>query len=141
MQHTMGVGNVRKFARLFMFPGLAHCSGGLGPDTFDVLTPVMTWVESGAAPTQIVASKVQNGTVVRSRPVYAYPTVARYDGSGSINDAANFVPYTPKREPGPGYDWLGEDLYSHGYQATCRAVGTQLVCDPARLNLKDARRT
>ncbi|WP_284747554.1 tannase/feruloyl esterase family alpha/beta hydrolase [Amycolatopsis sp. RTGN1] len=115
------------FARLYLFPGVAHCGGGDGPNTFDILTPVMAWAESGRQPGKVVAS---NAT--RSRPVYPYPTVARYDGSGSVDDAANFVPFTPRTEPGPGYHWVGERLYSDDYQTWCRAVGGELVCRPAK---------
>ena len=115
------------FARLYLFPGVAHCGGGDGPNTFDILTPVMAWAESGRPPGKVVAS---NAT--RSRPVYPYPTVARYDGSGSIDDAANFVPFTPHAVPGPGYHWVGERLYSDDYQTWCRAVGGELFCRPAK---------
>lgn len=137
MRKTMGTEAVDRFARLYLFPGLAHCSGGLGPDTFDILTPLMAWVESGAAPGKIIASKVEGGAVTRTRPVFPYPTVARYDGSGSVDDAASFVPFTPREEPRVGYEWVGAPLYSSGYQATCRAVGTRLVCEPTRLILRD----
>jgi Tannase and feruloyl esterase len=138
----MGSKRVDRFAKLYLFPGVGHCSGGEGPDTFDVLTPVMAWVESGMEPGEIIASKVVSGAVTRTRPVFPYPTVAGYVGSGSIDDAANFVAFTPRREPpGPdsNYNWLGKDLYSHGYQAWCRAEGTRLVCDPPRLVLDDER--
>jgi feruloyl esterase len=116
MRRTMGDRAVDRFAKLYLFPGVAHCGGGEGPNTFDVLTPVMAWVESGRSPDRIVAMRTDNGTVTRTRPVFPYPTVARYDGSGSTDDAANFVPYTPRREPGPDYRWVGEPLFSHGYQ-------------------------
>ena len=133
MRETMGGDAVDRFAQLYLFPGVAHCSGGLGPDTFDVLTPVMNWVERGTAPQKIVASTVKNGTVTRARPVFPYPAVARYDGSGSTNDASNFVAFTPRREPAVDSEWLGEALYSHGYQATCRVVNGKLVCQPSKL--------
>lgn len=132
MRKTMGRAAVDGFARLYLFPGVAHCGGGEGPDTFDVLTPVMAWVESGRQPERIVASKVTDGTVTRTRPVYPYPTVARYDGTGSVDDAANFRRYTPRQEPPADYRWLGERLYSHGYQTRCAADGTRLVCRPSR---------
>ncbi|MFJ7213059.1 tannase/feruloyl esterase family alpha/beta hydrolase [Amycolatopsis sp. NPDC098790] len=114
------------FARLYLFPGVAHCGGGDGPNTFDVLTPVMAWAETGKQPGRVVAT---NGT--RSRPVFPYPAVARYDGTGSTDDAANFVAYTPRTEPGPGYAWVGARLYSVDYQTWCRAEGTRLSCRPA----------
>ena len=128
MQQTMGADAVDRFAKLYLFPGVAHCGGGLGPNTFDVLTPLMAWVGRGTPPGKIVASLVANGAVSRTRPVFPYPAVARYSGSGSTDDAANFIAFTPEKEPHVGYDWVGRPLYSHGYQQTCQAVGTKLVC-------------
>jgi feruloyl esterase len=82
--------NGTDFMRLFMIPGMAHCAGGLGPDQYDAVTAVIDWVEKGTAPDSLVASKLSNGTVTRSRPLCPYPQVARYKGQGSIDDAANF---------------------------------------------------
>ena len=76
--------------RLFMVPGMGHCGGGEGPNTFDMVTALEQWVEQGHAPEQIIASHSQNGTVDRTRPLCPYPQVARYKGSGSIDEAANF---------------------------------------------------
>lgn len=131
MRKTMGRKAVDTFTKLYLFPGVAHCGGGEGPNGFDILTPVMAWVESGREPGKIIASNVANGAVTRTRPVYPYPTVARYDGTGSIDDAANFVAHTPRQESRSDYHWLGERLYSHGYQTWCTAVGTKLVCRPS----------
>ena len=88
--------HAQEFARLFMMPGVAHCRGGVGPDQYDAVTAVIDWVEKGRAPDSIVASKVTNGTVVRSRPLCPYPQVARYTGKGSIDDAANFSCVAPR---------------------------------------------
>jgi feruloyl esterase len=78
------------FFRLFMVPGMAHCGGGVGPDQNDAVSAVIDWVEKGKAPDTIVAKKIVNGQVTRSRPLCPYPQVARYKGNGSIDDAANF---------------------------------------------------
>lgn len=78
------------FFRLFMVPGMAHCAGGVGPDRHDPVTAIVNWVEKGQAPSSITASKVVDGKVTRTRPLCAYPQVARYSGQGSIDDAANF---------------------------------------------------
>ncbi len=78
------------FFRLFMVPGMAHCGGGVGPDRHDPVTAMVDWVEKGRAPETMVASKVVDGTVTRTRPLCAYPNVARYTGQGSIDDAASF---------------------------------------------------
>jgi feruloyl esterase len=79
------------WARLFMAPGMAHCGGGEGPDTFDKIGVMEDWVERGTAPSQIVAAHYTAGKVDRTRPLCAYPQVAKYKGNGSVNDAASFV--------------------------------------------------
>ena len=81
--------------RLFMAPGMGHCGGGEGPSVFDKMAPLEAWVEEGTAPDQIVASKMSDGTVDRTRPLCPYPQVAVYSGSGSTDDAANFVCQMP----------------------------------------------
>ena len=86
-----GLAEVQEFFRLFMVPGMGHCRGGPGPDQFDALSALEAWVEDGVAPDQIVASKVEDGEVVRSRPLCPFPQVAEWTGSGSTDDAANFV--------------------------------------------------
>jgi hypothetical protein len=78
------------FFRLFMVPGMAHCGGGTGPDRHDAMTAIINWVEKGQAPSSMIASRVVNNEVVRTRPLCAYPQVARHTGTGSIDDAANF---------------------------------------------------
>jgi hypothetical protein len=83
------------FFRLFMIPGMAHCAGGVGPDRHDPVTAVIDWVEKGKAPDSMVASKVANGQVVRTRPLCPYPQVARYKGNGSIDEAENFACVAP----------------------------------------------
>lgn len=77
--------------RLFTIPGMAHCAGGTGCDTFSKLDVIDAWVDQGKAPERIVASKVTDGKVVRTRPLCAYPSVAKYKGSGDTSDAANFT--------------------------------------------------
>ncbi len=77
--------------RLFMVPGMGHCGGGDGTSTFDMVSALDQWVEHGKAPDQIVASKVVNGAVVRTRPLCPYPQVATYKGTGSTDEAANFA--------------------------------------------------
>jgi feruloyl esterase len=79
------------WVRLFMAPGMAHCSGGEGPDSFDKIGVIEDWVEHGKAPAQIIAAHHTAGKVDRTRPLCPYPQVAKYKGSGSVDDAANFV--------------------------------------------------
>jgi feruloyl esterase len=76
---------------LFMMPGMNHCSGGPGVDTFDKVKVIEDWVERGKKPTRIVASHLTNGQPDKTRPLCPYPQVAKYKGSGDTNDAANFV--------------------------------------------------
>ncbi len=78
------------FFRLFMIPGMSHCSGGIGTDQHDSMTAIVDWVEKGKAPDVIMAKRIVDGKVVRTRPLCPYPQVARYTGQGSIDDAANF---------------------------------------------------
>ena len=87
------------FYRLFMVPGMAHCSGGIGPSTFDAFTPLVEWVEKGTAPASIVGSRIVDGKVVRTRPLCPYPQVAAYKGSGSVDEASSFTCGAPERVP------------------------------------------
>jgi feruloyl esterase len=101
-----GLAATQRFARLFMFPGMYHCFGGTGPSAFDLLTPLLNWVETGVAPDRVVAA-MAGGPVARTRPVFPYPLVARYDGSGSTDDAANFVATNPSNPVDDHFPWLG----------------------------------
>ena len=86
-----GAQKVRDGYRLFMVPGMAHCGGGEGTSTFDMMSALEQWVEQHRPPDSILASRVVNGTVNRTRPLCPYPQGAAYKGSGDINEAANFV--------------------------------------------------
>ena len=79
------------FYRLFMVPGMFHCRGGIGTDRFDAMTPLIDWVEGAIAPDSIPAARIDDGKVVRTRPLCPYPQVATYTGAGSIDDAPNIV--------------------------------------------------
>lgn len=79
------------FLRLFMVPGMAHCGGGDGTSTFDMLSALESWREKKTAPPQIPAARVDNGVTNRTRPLCPYPQVATYKGTGSIDEAASFV--------------------------------------------------
>jgi feruloyl esterase len=116
-----------------MIPGFYHCFGG-DFDRFDFLTPVMNWVERGTAPEEVIAWTVADGSVARTRPVYPYPSVARYAGSGNVNDAANFSRAAPAENFPAAYDWAGE--FESGYQRVCgwrgdAFRGGEFVCEPA----------
>ena len=77
--------------RLFMVPGMNHCAGGEGPNTFDVIGALEQWVERQKPPSRILASHSTDGKIDRTRPLCAYPQTAHYRGKGDINDAENFV--------------------------------------------------
>ena len=91
VEDKLGAAKLRDSYRLFMAPGMAHCSGGEGPNTFDSVSVIEQWVEQGKAPDQIVAAHRINNAVDRTRPLCPYPQVAQYKGTGSTDDAANFV--------------------------------------------------
>ena len=90
VRSTIGAARTDATMRLFMAPGMAHCSGGPGPNQADWLAALEQWVERGIAPSRIVA-RAAGGTAVRTRPLCAYPQVAQYSGKGSTDDAANFT--------------------------------------------------
>jgi feruloyl esterase len=104
-----GVAPTQKFYRLFMVPGMSHCSGGLGATAFgqsvngptptkpgsDIISALDRWVEHGTAPKQIVATKYVNDDpnqgVAFQRPLCPYPKFARYNGSGTLTHAGSFA--------------------------------------------------
>jgi feruloyl esterase len=106
-----GLDKTQDFYRLFMVPGMSHCSGGIGASNFggvgqqippvrdaahDLQTAMENWVERGTPPTQFIGTKFTDNqaatrTVQYTRPVCLYPAVARYKGTGDPNDAANFA--------------------------------------------------
>jgi feruloyl esterase len=86
-----GVERLSSSVRLFMLPGVNHCGGGDGTSTFDGMGALDRWVEQKAPPRQIPASHLTGGKVDRTRPLCPYPQVARYNGTGSTDEAANFT--------------------------------------------------
>jgi feruloyl esterase len=89
--HAVGKSVVGKSLQLYMVPGMAHCAGGPGTDTFDKMAAIEQWVATGKAPETISASHATAGTVDRTRPLCPYGKVAKWKGSGSTDDAANFT--------------------------------------------------
>lgn len=104
VQKKMGSAATDTFTRLYLAPGVFHCRGGPGPDLFggsgapapiqdadhDLLWALVRWVEEGQAPGRVIASKVTDGKVVRTRPLCPFPKVARYKGQGDTNTAESF---------------------------------------------------
>ena len=87
---ALGADRARDSVRLFMAPGVNHCSGGEGPSNIDALSALEDWVENGVTPKRIIASKSLEDGGTRTRPLCPYPLVAHYDGTGSTDDAENF---------------------------------------------------
>lgn len=87
-----GIAATQSFARTFLVPGMTHCSGGPATDTVDTLQALVDWVEKGVAPDSIAARASATNAYFpnRTRPLCAYPKFAKYKGTGSIEDAANF---------------------------------------------------
>jgi Tannase and feruloyl esterase len=81
--------------RLFMVPGMGHCAGGDGTDDFDKIGALSSWVDTNQAPKSILAAHKTKGVADRTRPLCPYPETAHYKGSGSTDDAANFVCAAP----------------------------------------------
>jgi feruloyl esterase len=83
--------------RLFLMPGVGHCSGGVGPDQADFLGTMELWKEKGIAPDSILATRRagRGGQTEMTRPLCPFPQVARYTNSGSTNDAKNFTCVQP----------------------------------------------
>lgn len=90
---TKAVGKtaVGKSIQLYMVPGMGHCAGGAGTDTFDKMAAIESWVTTGHAPESIVAAHRTAGVVDRTRPLCPFGKVARWSGTGSTDEAANFT--------------------------------------------------
>jgi hypothetical protein len=167
IEKLMGKEAAEKFARLYIFPGGYHCSGGEGPFRVGLLYPLMAWVEKGQAPNMLVATHVPSDTrkpgearpqapaptptagapnaqAVRDamqpqtaaatappdiiRPVFPYPMMAKYKGSGDTNDPKNF---TAVSSPAPASlaNWMGSSFYAPGYQLWCTGNESSIKCD------------
>jgi len=100
---TANGGDASNFMRFYEVPGMNHCNGGPATDQFDMMTPLVNWVENGVAPDAVMASARGAGSNVvnidlptswapnRTRPLCVFPKVAKYNGSGSLEDGTNFT--------------------------------------------------
>jgi hypothetical protein len=86
-----GAQEVEQFARLFLAPGVGHCGGGDGPSPVGPFETLVNWVEKGVAPDTVPASRQRQDGTVMSRPLCAYPAIARWSGKGSADDAVNYA--------------------------------------------------
>jgi len=114
VRRTLGEDAADRFMTLYMAPGVYHCGGGPTPARTDYLTPLMRWTETGTAPDRIVVNYLTSPTdltVQKTRPVYPYPSIAAYTGTGSKDDAANFVKAPPVERFEDRTEWMGISHY------------------------------
>ena len=104
-----GRSQVTDFARLFLLPGIYRCGGGEGFTGFDVLTPLMDWVEHGRAPAMIEQRDAKTKTM---RPTFPYPDASRRDAAGQWHRERG----SWQRKP---LDWLGADFFTSEYELSC----------------------
>ena len=124
---TGGYDKLQAHARLFMAPGMLHCSGGPGPNAFETLSAMEKWVESGVAPDAIVASHATNGATDRTMPLCKFPEQAHYKAKGEVNDAANWTCPANDRsllEVGPNGIQSGVGSSNHAVQAKLAVTNT-----------------
>jgi len=99
-------GNTADWFRVFMVPGMLHCRGGDAPNSFDMMVPLLAWVEAGTAPERIIAVQRDASHIVRSRPLVPYPAEAHYIGHGDVNDASNWIGMMPAVLHDDRIDWI-----------------------------------
>jgi feruloyl esterase len=104
-----GLRSTEQFARMFLFPTVYHCGGGYANAAMpDLIYPMVQWAEGGVSPSQLTISYTVSGSSL-TRPVYPYPLIPRYNGSGPTADASSFHPVP---SPGAHYtDWYGNYLF------------------------------
>ncbi len=112
VQSTMGEASANEFTRLYVVPGVGHCGGGEGFPNIDLVSQITGWVEHGAAPNAVMAYQTDAANkVTASRPVYPYPAVAKFTGSGDWHDGANFTQGAPLYTAAAP-DWAGSSFYT-----------------------------
>ncbi|PYJ99224.1 MAG: hypothetical protein DME23_10075 [Verrucomicrobia bacterium] len=95
-QHMGGAEETAQFARLFLAPGVDHGFHGAGAMPTGQMDAIVRWVEEGQAPDKLIAERRDSiGKILRTRPLFPYPQAAKYKGSGSTDEAANFVSQPP----------------------------------------------
>lgn len=112
MQNQMGELTVGQFARLYLVPGVAHCGGGEGMPNIDLVSQITAWAEQGVAPSAVMTYQTDSSSnVTASRPVYPYPAVAKYSGSGDWHDGANYT-QGPQLYSAKTPAWAGSSFYT-----------------------------
>ena len=155
LQKVMGEKTVAGFARFYVLPGVNHCGGGDGPIVSDFLAPLMLWVERGIAPGALPGVHTPrpagggpgpggpNGPGGQTpdtpppasdltRPIYPYPYTAKYIGTGSVREAANFVQGPARPAPTGLSNWFGSDFYAPRVEKWCTGNSSGLDCKDSR---------
>jgi len=97
-QQMSGPGKTSQFARLFLAPGVDHGFRGAGPTPAGQVEAIIRWVEEGQSPDKLIAERRDaNGKVIQTRPLFPFPQAAKYKGTGSTDEAANFVGQSPEK--------------------------------------------
>ncbi|MET7683793.1 tannase/feruloyl esterase family alpha/beta hydrolase [Streptomyces sp. NPDC005423] len=121
-----GSAATESFARLFLLPGVAHCGGGQGPDTFDALTAITDWVTGDHAPDSLTTRSVDStGRTTATRPVYPFPYYAANTTGGPATEASSYTPVKSTAEAGLTLNRLGS--FRSGYETTGEWVGGKWV--------------
>jgi feruloyl esterase len=133
LQKVMGAAKVQEFARFYALPGVYHCGRGDGPVITDLLPALMAWVERGVAPGALSGAHAtqRDGSAQApdlTRPIYPYPHIAKYSGTGSVTDAANFSEGPARAAPPSLSQWLGSDFYAPHPLKWCTGTATELHC-------------
>ena len=148
LQKQMGKKTVDGFVRFYVLPGVYHCGGGDGPVISDLLPSLMLWVERGIAPGALSGIHVPRppggpaqgagrtaatpAVADLTRPLYPYPYIPKYVGTGDVKEAANFVRGPPRPAPATLFNWFGSGFYTAHYEKWCTGSSTGLDCNNSR---------
>jgi feruloyl esterase len=130
VRDTIGPEATDAMLRLFLIPGMAHCGGGSGLTSIDVMTPLMDWVESGVAPNSLMASESDEAADAgKGRRLLPFPATTVLSDGGKPSDPASWVEGQAFQVGSAIYsDWAGADYFRPGFQQTCGFEGTQFIC-------------
>ena len=152
LRKDMGDTAVDAFVRFYTLPGVYHCGGGDGPVITDLLPSLMLWVERGIAPGALSGAHTPRPAGAQgagnagaaqaaaaaplvpdlTRPIYPYPYIAKYIGTGDMKDAANYVQGPARPAPRELSNWFGSDFYRQRVLKWCTGSSTGLVCKDSR---------
>jgi feruloyl esterase len=109
-QRMGGLSSTEGFARMFLFPTVAHCGGGYANSSFDLVYPIVQWVEQNTAPSEIDATDTISGSTV-TRPVYPYPEIPKYNGTGANPNVATSFHPVASPDANEYTNWIGNYLF------------------------------